>query len=107
VTKLKRGMSAPCSLRAFSCAVIWRDGRPTALGPDGSYSYGINDEDHVVGQFLDGSHAFRALPYRDGVFSDLNRFLPAGTPFLEEARAINDAGWILAKGGPRLRAHHT
>jgi probable HAF family extracellular repeat protein len=103
VTKLKRGMSAPCGLRANSCAVIWRDGRPTAVGPDGSYGYGINNEDHVVGQFLDGSDAFRATAflYRDGVFSDLNRLVPAGTPFLEEARAINDSGWILANSQGR------
>jgi hypothetical protein len=101
VTKLKRGTSAPCGLRANSCAVIWRDGRPTAVGPDGSYGYGINNEDHVVGQFLDGSNAFRAFLSRDGVFSDLNQLVPAGTPFLEEARAINDAGWILANGQSR------
>jgi probable HAF family extracellular repeat protein len=101
VTKLKRGMSAPCGLRANSCAVIWRDGRPTAVGPDGSYGYGINNEDHLVGQFLDGSFVFRAFLYRDGVFSDLNQLVPAGTPLLEEARAINDAGWILANGRGR------
>jgi probable HAF family extracellular repeat protein len=96
VTKLKRGTSAPCGLRAFSCAVIWRDGRPTAVGPNGSFGNGINNEDDVVGQFLDGSNAYRAFLYRDGVFSDLNQLVPAGSPFLEEARAINDAGWILA-----------
>jgi probable HAF family extracellular repeat protein len=101
LTKLKRGTSAPCGLRANSCAVIWRDGRPTAVGPDGSYGYGINNEDHVVGQFLDGSNAFRAFLFRGGVFSDLNRLVPAGTPLLEEARAINDAGWILANSQGR------
>jgi probable HAF family extracellular repeat protein len=96
VTKLKRGTSAPCGLRAFSCAVIWRDGRPTAVGPNFSFGNGINNKDHVVGQFLDGSNNYRAFLYRDGVFSDLNQLVPAGTPFLEAARAINDAGWILA-----------
>ncbi len=96
VTKLKRGTSAPCGLRAFSCAVIWRDGRPTAVGPNFSFGNGINNKDHVVGQFLDGSNNYRAFLYRDGVFSDLNQLVPAGTPFLKAARAINDAGWILA-----------
>ena len=96
VTKLKRGMSAPCGLRANSCAVIWRDGRPTAVGPNGSFGNGINDQDDVVGQFLDGSNAYRAFLSRDGVFDDLNQLVPAGTPFLEAAQAINDAGWILA-----------
>lgn len=96
VTKLKRGTSVPCGLRAFSCAVIWRDGRPAAVGPNFSFGNGINNNDHVVGQFLDGSNNYRAFLYRDGVFSDLNRLVPAGTPFLEAASAINDAGWILA-----------
>jgi probable HAF family extracellular repeat protein len=100
-TKTKRGTLTPCGLRASSCAAIWRDGRPAAVGPDGSYGYGINNKDHVVGQFLDGSHAFRAFLYRDGVFSDLNQLVPAGTPFLKEARAINDAGWILANSQGR------
>jgi probable HAF family extracellular repeat protein len=96
VYKAKRGTSLPCGLRAFSCAVIWRDGRPTAVGPNGSFGNGINNKDHVVGQFLDGSHDYRAFLYRDGVFSDLNQLVPAATPFLEAAIAINDAGWILA-----------
>jgi hypothetical protein len=55
----------------------------------------------VVGQFIAAAYAFRAFAYRDGVFSDLNRLIPAGSPVLEEARAINDAGWILANGGGR------
>jgi probable HAF family extracellular repeat protein len=97
----KPRQSSPCGLRAFSCAVIWRDGRPTAVGPDGSYGYGINDDDDVVGEFLDDSNAFRAFVYSDGVFSDLNRLVPAGSPVLEEARAINDAGWIVANGNGR------
>jgi probable HAF family extracellular repeat protein len=101
VTKAKRGTVLPCGLRANSCAAIWRDGRPTAVGPNASYGYGINNKDHVVGQFLDGSNAFRAFLFRAGVFSDLNQLVPAGTPFLEEARAINDAGWILANGRGR------
>jgi len=101
ITKTKRGTSAPCGLRANSCAVIWRDGRPTPVGPNGSFGYGINNNDHVVGQFLDGSNAFRAFLYRDGVFSDLNQLVPAGTPVLQEARAINDAGWILANSQGR------
>jgi hypothetical protein len=96
VTKLKRGTSAPCGLRAISCAVIWRDGRPTAVGPNISFGNGINHDDDVVGQFLDGSNAYRAFLSRDGVFSDLNQLVPAGTPFLEAAQAINDTGWILA-----------
>jgi probable HAF family extracellular repeat protein len=100
-TKARRGTLTPCGLRANSCAAIWRDGRPQAVGPDASYGYGINNKDDVVGQFLDSSHAFRAFLYRDGVFSDLNQLVPAGTAVLEEARAINDSGWILANGRGR------
>jgi hypothetical protein len=80
VTKPKRGTSAPCGLRAFSCAVIWRDGRPTAVGPNISFGNGINDNDDVVGQFLDGSNAYRAFPSRDGVLSDLNSSCRPGLP---------------------------
>jgi probable HAF family extracellular repeat protein len=90
-----------CGVGASSCAVIWRDGRPTAVGPDGSYGYGINDSDHVVGEFIAGAYAVRAFLYRDGVFRDLNRLVPAGSPVLEQARAINDGGWILANGRGR------
>jgi hypothetical protein len=90
-----------CGVGAGSCAVIWRDGRPTAVGPDGSYGYGINDGDDVVGELIGGAYALRAFLYRDGVFSDLNRLVPAGSPVLEQARAINDAGWILANGRGR------
>jgi probable HAF family extracellular repeat protein len=99
VTKPRR--TTACGLRATSCAAIWRDGRPTAVGPDLSYGYGINNDDDVVGQFIDGSNQFRAFLSRDGVFSDLNRLVPAGTPLLEEARAINDAGWIVANARGR------
>jgi probable HAF family extracellular repeat protein len=93
--------NTPCGARATSCAAIWRDGRPTAVGPDGSYGYGINNEDDVVGQFIADAYEFRAFLYRDGLFTDLNRLVPAGSPILEEARAINDAGWILANGRGR------
>ena len=101
----KRKDTTPCGLRATSCAVIWRDGRPTAVGPNFSFGNGINNSDHVVGQFLTGvdtgSSTYHAFLYRNGVFSDLNQLVPAGTPLLEQARAINDAGWILANSQGR------
>jgi probable HAF family extracellular repeat protein len=101
----KRKHSTPCGLRAISCAVIWRDGQPTAVAPDISFGYGINNSDHVVGQFLTGastgSSTYHAFLYRNGVFNDLNQLVPAGTPVLQEAKAINDAGWILANSDGR------
>jgi probable HAF family extracellular repeat protein len=97
----KPKQSSPCGLRAIACAVIWRAGRPTAVGPNLSYGYGINNDDDVVGEFYTGSNAYRAFVYRDGVFSDLNRLVPTGSPALEQARAINDAGWIVANGRGR------
>jgi probable HAF family extracellular repeat protein len=101
----KRKDTTPCGLRATSCAVIWRDGRPTVVGPDFSFGYGINNSDHVVGQFLKrtstGSSTYHAFLYRNGVFSDLNQLVPAGTPLLEEAKDTNDAGWILANSQGR------
>ena len=101
----KRKDTTPCGLRATSCAVIWRDGRPTAVGPDISFGNGINNSDDVVGQFLTGASTgtsrYHSFLYRNGVFSDLNQLVPPGTPLLEEAEAINDAGWILANSKGR------
>jgi probable HAF family extracellular repeat protein len=93
--------STACGVRATSCAAIWRDGRPTAVGPDGSYGYGINNNDDVVGEFIAGTGERRAFLSRGGVFSDLNRLIPSGSPVLQEARAINDSGWILANSRGR------
>ena len=47
--------STACGVRATSCAVILRDARPAAIGPNFSYGYGINNDDDVVGQFIGGS----------------------------------------------------
>jgi probable HAF family extracellular repeat protein len=59
----------------------------------------------VIGAFLTGSSTgsstYHAFLYRNGVFSDLNQLVPAGTPVLQEAKAINDAGWILANSDGR------
>lgn len=98
-TKPKR--STACGVRATSCAVIWRDGQPAAVGPNLSYGYGINNHDDVVGQFIAGPSALRAFVYRDGVFTDLNQLVPPGSPILEQATAINDAGWIVANSQDR------
>lgn len=100
-TALSFRRNTGCGVGVSSCAVVWRDGRPTAVGPESSYGYGINNGDDVVGEFIAGPYASRAFLYRDGVFSDLNRLIPAGSPVLEQARAINDSGWILANGRGR------
>jgi probable HAF family extracellular repeat protein len=96
----KRKLNTGCGVQANSgCAVVWRAGRPTAVGPNASIGYGINNNEAVVGTFVAGpsytSHAFLS---RNGVFSDLDRLVPTGTPVLREARAINDSGWIVANG---------
>jgi probable HAF family extracellular repeat protein len=87
-----------CGVRANSgCAVVWRAGRPTAVGPNTSIGYGINNNADVVGTFLAGpSYTPHAFLSRNGVFSDLNQLVPTSTPILKEARAINDSGWIVA-----------
>ena len=99
VYSTKRNTDTGCGVRAnMGCAVVWRAGRPTAVGPNTSIGYGINNNGDVVGTFISGgpsytSHAFLS---RNGVFSDLNQLVPTGTPVLKEARAINDSGWIVA-----------
>lgn len=81
----------------FSQAFLWRDGRLTAIGPEISFAYAVNDRDHAVGQALVGS-AYRAFLFRDGRSTNLNTVIPAGGGVLTDAQGINDAGWIVANG---------
>jgi len=89
-------------------AFLYDDGVMHDLGVLGgpvasSGALGINAAGQVVGWSIYGSvfqglfveHAFL---YIDGVMVDLNTLVPAGTPTLWGATAINDAGQILAWG---------
>lgn len=65
-----------------------------ALGGDFSYAYGINDAGTVVGTSYNA-----AFVWQDGVMSDLNALIPAGTQWrLDAARAINSRGQIVGYG---------
>jgi probable HAF family extracellular repeat protein len=88
----------------YGRAFLWRNGQLTAVGPELSYAYAVNNLDHVVGEFS-ARAGLRAFLSRDGSFTDLNRLIPAGSGItLTGARAINDAGWIVANGRNRQGA---
>jgi len=79
-------------------AVLWpRDGGIVDLGVIGddplSLAFGINDSGQIVGQSI-GAAGSRAFLYEDGVMSNLNDLVDAGSPFLIYANDINDAGEI-------------
>lgn len=79
-------------------AVLWpRDGGIVDLGVLGddplSLAFGINDHGQIVGQSI-GDAGSQAFLYQDGVMSNLNDLVDAGSPFLIYANDINDAGEI-------------
>ena len=60
----------------------------------------INDSGHVVATINGGATGFQAYLYRDGTWTNLNDFRPAGSTFLiQRAMAINNFGWIVGDGG--------
>jgi probable HAF family extracellular repeat protein len=84
------------------CATMWRDGTIVNLGlPDGAYrsmAFNINDSRQVVAtaSYSGGDQPFF---WEDGVWTNINDFLPAGSPWvLVNAWAINDAGQIAGYG---------
>lgn len=60
-----------------------------------SLAYGINDQGVVVGQSI-GSGS-RAFVYRNGVMTDLNALVPAGSPLLIYANDVNERGEIVGQ----------
>lgn len=90
------GDTAGPELSGFARAFLWRDGRLTAIGPQVSFAYAVNNLDHAVGQALVGS-SYRAFLYQGGRSTNLNSHAPRGV-MLTSARGINDAGWIIANG---------
>jgi probable HAF family extracellular repeat protein len=68
-------------------------------GDVGSGGVGINDRGEVVGVSLDASGNPRAFLWQDGVMTDLNTIIPAGSPlFLLFATDINFCGVIAGFG---------
>jgi probable HAF family extracellular repeat protein len=73
-----------------SLGTLHGDGEWFAGFPAYSLAFGINDAGDMVGE-SDGT----AFIYRNGVMADLNTLVPAGSPHLGRARAINDLGQIV------------
>jgi probable HAF family extracellular repeat protein len=60
---------------------------------------GINNRGEVVGPSIDASGNPRAFLWQNGVMTDLNTLIPAGSPlFLLFASGINDVGEIVGFG---------
>lgn len=59
-----------------------------------SEALGINEKGQVVGLSIDADHNTRAFLWQDGVMTDLNTLLPAGSPVLLYANDINNRGQI-------------
>jgi probable HAF family extracellular repeat protein len=66
----------------------------TLPGDVRSQALGINNQGQVVGLSVSPSHHLRAFLWQDGVMSDLNDLIPAGSPVLLYANDINDSGEI-------------
>jgi probable HAF family extracellular repeat protein len=83
-----------------SHAFLYSNGAMEDLGTLGgslSTGYGLNNLGQVVGSSQFGGMASHAFIYSDGQMVDLNSLIPPGVT-LSDARAINDAGQILANG---------
>ena len=71
----------------------------TLPGDVGSVGLGANDTGDVVGASLDMSGSPRAFLWQNGVMTDLNTLIPAGSPlFLLFAETINSRGEIVGFG---------
>ncbi len=73
---------------------------PTPSDVLGSQAFGINNRDQIVGSFATQTQGLSsAFLYSNGLFIDLNRLLPADSPWdLVSAVGINDAGQIVGIG---------
>ena len=78
-------------------AYLWENGHTTNLGlvyGSSSAATGINNQDQIVGQSCADFPDCHAFVWQNGVMTDLNKLVPAGTPTLIVAIDINDQGQI-------------
>ncbi len=89
------------AIDGFLHAVLWSSGGIVDLGTLGgssSYAYGINDAGQVVGYAWTGG-GMRAFLYANGVLTDLNALVDAGSGWtLMAAYDINNGGQIVGTG---------
>jgi probable HAF family extracellular repeat protein len=90
--------TSPNHYRAF----LYDDGSMVSLGTLGgqnSWASGLNDDSEVVGCANTGNGNIHAFLYGNGVMTDLNSLIPAGSGWtLTDANAINDNGQIVGYG---------
>ncbi|MGD8450727.1 MAG: hypothetical protein PVJ57_02815 [Phycisphaerae bacterium] len=83
-------------------ATLWEQGNIIDMGHLGgnySFAWDINNLGVAVGVSSTDSGQTHAFIWEDGVMTDLNDFLPAGSGWvLREGIAISDTGWIAGNG---------
>jgi probable HAF family extracellular repeat protein len=82
-------------------AFLWKDGVMTNLGTlgTGSQAWGINSKSQIVGTSGTTHPNLRAFLWENGgPMLDLNQLIPAGSPVVAVAYAINNRGEILCNG---------
>lgn len=96
-----------------AAGVLWSGDKMAALPPlpgdTNSAASSINSADVIVGQSLRvtaQNRLRRACLWDGGRATDLNALLPPGTGWtLEDARAINNKGWIVGNGTLNGKPH--
>lgn len=77
------------------------------LGSDPSKASGVNNHGEVVGASNVTNSKRHAFLWRKGQMTDLNDFLPAGTPWvLQDAFSINDGGQIVCSARRKGESSH-
>ncbi len=99
------GASGNVDAPVWSHAFLYSNGQMIDLGTLPGYSYegegcGVNNQGQVVGKSVRSSdYASHGFLYRDGIMTDLNTLIESDAGWtIEEATAINNAGWIVGSG---------
>jgi probable HAF family extracellular repeat protein len=88
----------------FRTACLWKDGNIIDIGKLPGYTRnstagGINDQSQVVGYSSDNGNKSHAFIFENGVLTDLNDLIAAGSGWmLEVASDINESGEIVGYG---------
>jgi probable HAF family extracellular repeat protein len=82
-------------------AAVWRNGQISSLGTLGGSSFAVdnNNDDVIVGYFIDNRNLQRACVWLNGNMLDLNALIDPATGWrLLIATGVNDDGYIVGQG---------